>query len=208
MSFAARAIVEKWLTNAEINTVNQKLVNLNDEDKLFIKYFNETHDAIIANNLDIINLDKLLKKSLTEFEKQSAISHATRMYLLISSSIHHLFLNLQTFQNVLDASMIHKRLHIGTLSFEGLQHAVDNMVKMAKKQNLLAAVDLVKTLYKFPTSTVVTKTGFRIILSTFLYRKEFRFRMFSYKNAPLRFSKDVETSVSLKKHILGVSKKE
>ena len=78
---------------------------------------------------------------------------------------------------------------------------------MAERQNLLSAVDSIKNLYKFPTSTVVTKTGFRIILSTFFYRKEFRFRMFSYMNAPLRISKNVETSVALKKHILGVSKR-
>ena len=107
------------------------------------------------------------------------------MYLLISSRIHHLFLNLQTFQNVLDSSMIHKKLYVGALSVEGLQHAVNSLKKMAERQNLLSAVDWVKTLYKFPTSTVVTKTGFRIIMSIFFYRKEFRFRMFSYINAPL-----------------------
>ena len=55
------------------------------------------------------------------------------MYLLISSSIHHLFLNLQTFQNVFDSSMIHKRLYVGKLSVEGLQHAVDSMKKNGGK---------------------------------------------------------------------------
>ena len=40
LSFAAGAVVEKWLTNGEIETINKKLVNLNKEDKLFIKYFN------------------------------------------------------------------------------------------------------------------------------------------------------------------------
>ena len=207
LSFAAGMGLESYLKSSEIRGIENHITNLNDQNSLIIKHLNASHEEIIANRQTLIDLNTAVNKSIMVLSTEQKEFHAAQLYAIISQTIQNLYKNLQTFETVLNTAVLHKKVHLKTVTHKGAQEIVKDIKDLANNYNLHSTLENGKDVYFLPCSTVVLTTGFRLILTTYLYRKPFHFKLFEYQSTPFRISKEIVTEVQLSKKILALAHK-
>ena len=195
LGFLAAMVASIGVSSAFGLVSGQKIEHLADalsrtvhRQDLLLEQVEQDNKEISTNRHLISNLGDVTKLMGIMVEEQHWVEQGMYIFLIIQTELSKLENLLDVYIDTMQSAQAN-HLNVGLLTAKGVQEVYDLMVKVGSDSNLTPVINNAAQIAQLPTSWVLTKVGYKVIIHCLAASEHLTYKLLKYKSFPINIGK-------------------
>ena len=201
------ATLNSYLGSDQIQHLDENINDLSFRQEKLIHLLNDTNQHVRVNREKISELKGVLEIVVKKVTENHSTLKIEGIAFYARHIIQRLAALLSKFKSVVQAASM-QRLASEALSAEGAQHALNEITKMAKGNNLKPIISTIQHIHELPCTYVKGPKGFKLYIHITLYDKHSLFSLQRYHSLPIALTTATTAIIETPKELLALARDE